>query len=161
MAIIVSLQPLTWQPLALFQHQKQYINNYKFKKLDYNMNIFPEHTFDDIWKQLFLTLIGKIIFKENIYNTGENFENVHEKPQFWFLSWIWLISLSLNMINHMHLYRKNLLRHHKEVWKWKFKLISVSIQLSEMHVAGRAKVWTVGEKYRSDCKILVNRWCET
>ena len=56
------------------------------------------------------------------------------------------------MINHMHLYRKNLLRHHKEVWKWKFKLISVSMQLSEMHVAGRAKVWTVGEKYRSDCK---------
>ena len=116
------------------------------------MNIFPEHMFDDIWKQLFLTLIGKIIFKENILNAGENFENVHEKPQFWFLSWIWLISLSLNMINHIHLYRQNLLRHHKEVWKWKFKLISVSIQLSEMHVAGRAKVWTVGEKYRSDCK---------
>ena len=66
LAILVSLQPLTWQPLALFQHQKQYINNYKFKKLDYNMNIFPEHMFDDIWKQLFLTLIGKIIFKENI-----------------------------------------------------------------------------------------------
>ena len=41
------------------------------------------------------------------------------------------------------------MRHHKEVWKWKFNLIFISIQLSEMHGTREVK----SDKISAKCKV--------
>ena len=46
------------------------------------------------------------------------------------------VHTSLWCLKRFYVSLKNLLRHRKEVWKWKFKLIFILIQLSEMYWMG-------------------------
>ena len=84
----------------------------------------------------------------NAYDGAAYFDKSNEKKKTFFIHLTLSVPISgeenknkLNFYFHTSLKAFiNLLRHQKEVWKWKFNLIFISIQLSEMHGTLREEI---------------------